>query len=62
MDESDSTGYINTSSEQEGGNTMSDLTMMGFSICACTVCVLSILMIIIINGGNYCKNRGGKKA
>jgi hypothetical protein len=63
-DSSTDTGYsggLNMSSEQEGGNMMSELTMMGFSVCCCTVCVLSIIMIMIINGGNHCKNRGGKK-
>ena len=47
--------------DQDGGNMMSEMTMISASVCGCTVCVLSIIMIFIINAGNHCKNRGGKK-
>jgi len=59
----DSSEYLMNSSElgQEGGTMMSELTMLTAVVCGCTVCILSIIMIFVINSGNHCKNRGGKK-
>lgn len=59
----DSSEYLMDSSEfgQDGGNTKSEAIMITACVCACTVCILSIIMIFIINEGRHCKNRGGKK-
>lgn len=60
IDSSD-TGYSSDMSDQGGGNATSEYAAMAFSVCSCTVCVLSIIMIFVINSGRHCKNRGGKK-
>lgn len=62
MSESSGEFHINTSSEQSGGDIGGDIVLFGFFSLSCLVCILSIIMICIINNGNHCKNRGGKKA
>lgn len=53
---------LNISSEEQlGGNVISDIFMLGCFVYCCTTMVMSIIMILVINYGNYCKNRGGKK-
>jgi hypothetical protein len=50
-----------SSEEQHGGGLMSDIFMYGCIVYCCLTMIMSIIMILIINGGNHCKNRGGKK-
>jgi hypothetical protein len=50
-----------SSEEQHGGNMMSDIFCFGCIAYACVTMILSIIMILVIDKGNYCKNRGGKK-
>ena len=50
-----------SSEEQHGGNIMSDVFMLGCIVYCCLTMILSIIMILVINNGNHCKNRGGKK-
>lgn len=62
MQSSEGGSFLNLSSEEQvGGNIMSDMFMLGSFVFCCTTLVMSVIMIFVINAGNYCKNRGGKK-
>jgi hypothetical protein len=55
MSESSEFSLSTSSENQMGGNIMSDITMLGCSVFGCLFCVLSCIMICIINNKSYCK-------
>jgi len=58
----DGGSVFNTSSEEQLGGAGSFEFLITTAITlGCTICVLSIILILVISNGNYCRNRGGKK-
>jgi hypothetical protein len=54
--------FNNTSSEDQLGGAGSFEFLITCTITlGCTICVLSVILILVIWNGNYCKNRGGLK-